>query len=77
MLRFVGGCYDFINGGYVASITQIFSGGIFDIYYSDLAIRKFSHHPDADELFTIFEHALKHNNLIECTTAFPKDSRQS
>ena len=72
MLRFVGGRYDMIWGGDVASIAHILSGGIFDFFYTEKTRNNTPEHPDSAELFAILEQALKQNNLMSCSAMPPK-----
>ena len=66
MLRFVGGRYGVLWSGRVDDIAHTLSGGIFDNYYMERTKQSSLEYPDASELFTILEQALKHNNLMTC-----------
>ena len=65
-LRFVGGIYAIVNGGFCEGVAHLLSGGIYDNYTRDAATKKQPEQPDDSELFVILEHAFKHNNLMSC-----------
>ena len=66
LLRFVGGIYSIVDGGFSEGVAHLLSGGIYDNYKRDAATKKQPEQPDDSELFVIIEHAFKLNNLMSC-----------
>ena len=66
LVRFVGGIYSIVDGGFCEGVAHLLSGGIYDIYTRDAAAKNKPEQPDDSELFVILEHAFRHTNLMSC-----------